>query len=154
MIKMMTQSLDYPHSFWRVGVRLQTRSVIRLGCTNLITTSSNFDVFVKLFNLRFYFISKSWFRAKPDLQLLIFHSLFREKSLFSKISNDFIACDLRFGSPIQSPSFAYLHYTLCNVHTRYRSLHLCFATRIFRVVAYNIAKVQSIRCIASSLKLL
>ena len=47
---------------------------------------------------------------------------------------------------------------MCNMHTRYRSLHLSIVDAPSRAVAYNIAKVQSnkiyTRCIASSLKFL
>ena len=41
-----------------------------------------------------------------------------------------------------------------NMHSRYRSLHLNIVGAPSRAVAYNIAKQQNIRCIASSLKFL
>ena len=85
-------------------------AVTRLSCTNLLTTSPNFDVLVKLFTLRIksFSFSKSWLRAKSDPQLLIFYSLTHKKSLFSKISDDVIARDLRFSPPpIQNPDYAY-----------------------------------------------
>ena len=40
------------------------------------------------------------------------------------------------------------------MHTRYRSMHLSIVGAPSRAVAYNIAKQQNIRCIASSLKFL
>ena len=40
------------------------------------------------------------------------------------------------------------------MHTRYRLFHLSSVETPSRVVAYNIAKQQNIRCIASSLKFL
>ena len=40
------------------------------------------------------------------------------------------------------------------MHTRYRSLHFSIVGAPSRAVAYNIAKQQNIRCIASSLKFL
>ena len=46
---------------------------------------------------------------------------------------------------------------MCDMHTRYQSLHLSFVGASSRAVGYNIAKMQSnkiIRCIASSLKFL
>ena len=47
---------------------------------------------------------------------------------------------------------------MCNMHTRYRSLHFSIVGKPLLAVAYNIAKVQSnkiyIRCIASSPKFL
>ena len=43
-------------------------------------------------------------------------------------------------------------YAPGNMHTRYRSLHLSIVGAPSRAVAYNIAKQQNIRCIASSLK--
>ena len=43
-----------------------------------------------------------------------------------------------------------MHQTMCNVLTRYQLLHLCILCAPLLVVAYNTAKVQNIRCIASS----
>ena len=43
---------------------------------------------------------------------------------------------------------------MCNMHTRYRLLHLSIVDAPSRAVAYNIAKQQNIRCITSSLKFL
>ena len=84
-------------------LRPQALSVPRLSCTNFLSTSPNFDMLVKLFNLRFSFpFSKSWLRAKSDPQHLIFHSLSHANSLFSKISEDVIACDLQF-CPLPNP---------------------------------------------------
>ena len=82
-------------------LHLLAPSVTRLSCTNLLTPSPNFDMLVKLFNLRFYSFpfSKSWLRAKSDLKRLIFYSLSHKKSLFSKISDDVNACDLWFSPP-------------------------------------------------------
>ena len=45
-------------------------------------------------------------QAQPDPQLLIFHSFSRKKSLFLKISDGVIACDLRFG-PRPNPNQGY-----------------------------------------------
>ena len=45
-----------------------------------------------------------------------------------------------------------MHLTMCNTHTRYRLLHLSTVDALSQAVAYNIAKQQNIRCIASSLK--
>ena len=43
---------------------------------------------------------------------------------------------------------------MCNVHTTYVLLHLCIVKRtLFRVVAYDIAKVRNICCIASNLQI-
>ena len=47
-----------------------------------------------------------------------------------------------------------MHLTMCNIRTRYRSLHLSIVGAPSRAVTYNIAKQQNIRCIASSLKFL
>ena len=33
--------------------------------------------------------------------------------------------------PIQNPGYAYMHQTMCNMHTRYRLLHLCIVMRTF-----------------------
>ena len=85
-------------------LHLQAASVTRLSCTNLLTTSLYFDMLVKLFNLRFqsFHFTKFWLRAKSNSQLLILHFLSHNKSLFSKISDDVVACDLWF-SPIANP---------------------------------------------------
>ena len=94
---------------WLGGRSLvQASSVNCLSCTNLLTTSPNFDMLVKLFNLQFYSFpfSKSWLRAKSDSQLLIFHSLPHKKSLFTRIFDDVIVCDLRFGPPPQFKTLA------------------------------------------------
>ena len=46
-----TKNYEKSPSDW--GLRFQPPSVIRLNCTSLLTTSPNFDIFVKLFNLTF-----------------------------------------------------------------------------------------------------
>ena len=43
---------------------------------------------------------------------------------------------------------------MCNMHSRYRLSHLSIVDSPSQAVAYNIAKQQKIRCIASSLKFL
>ena len=84
--------------------------MIRLSCSNLLTASPNFDILVKIFTCSSSPspLAKSWLRAKPYPQLT-FHSLSRKNSLFSKISDDIIACNLRFAPPhpIQKPGYAY-----------------------------------------------
>ena len=62
--------------------------------TNLLTTSPNFDMLVILFNL---------------------HSLSHKKSLFSKISDDVIACDLRFSLPPNPKSWLQLCIKPCAI---------------------------------------
>ena len=47
-----------------------------------------------------------------------------------------------------------MHQTMSNMHTIYRFLHLSIVDAPSRAVAYNIAKQQNIRFIASSLKFL
>ena len=76
-----------------------------------------------------------------------------KKSLFSKISDDVIACNLQFGPPNPKsllrlcikPCAMWIPDTYCYIFVL---LHAPL-----RVVAYNIAKVQNICCIASSLKI-
>ena len=90
----------------------------------------------------------------PDPQLLIFHSSSHKSSLFSKISDDVITCDLRFGLP-NPKSWLRLCIkpcVMCIPDTCCCIMVLLHAP--FRVVVYNITKVQNIRCIASSLKIL
>ena len=88
--------------------------MIRLNGTNLLTTSPNFDTFVKFLTCGSSPcpLAKSWLRAKPDPKLLIFYSLPHKKSLFSKISDYVIACDLRFAPP-QSKILYALNHVQC-----------------------------------------
>ena len=94
----------------RRGVPLSRSPVcdaFELHKLSLLTTSSNLNNFGKLFN--FWFkptsLAKFWKRAMPRPRLLILHSavsLSHKKSLFSKILDDVIACDLPVG-PCPSP---------------------------------------------------
>ena len=72
----------------------QALSVTRLSYTNLLTTSPNFDMLVILFNL---------------------HSLSHKKSLFSKNTDDVIACDLRFSPPPNPKSWQQLCIKPCAI---------------------------------------
>ena len=47
-----------------------------------------------------------------------------------------------------------MHLTMCKVHTRCGRCILILLCARSQVVAYNIAKMQNIRCIASTLKVL
>ena len=127
------QTLIASGGWW---LRPQALSVTRLSYTNLLTTSPNFDMSVILFNL---------------------HSLSHKKSLFSKIPDDVIACDLRFSPPPTPKSWLQLCIKPCAIcipdtgccillmltHHHERSLQHC-----------KDAKQQNIRCIASSIKFL
>ena len=88
---------------------------------------------------------------------MIFHSLSHQNFLFSKTSDDVIACDLRFSPPpIQNPGYAYaLNYVQYAYQISVIASSIVGAP--LRAVAYNTAKVQkqqNICCIASSLKFL
>ena len=74
----------------------------RLSCTNLLTTSPNFYMLVKLFKLAVLVFSLLQLLVTCSIRprLLIFYSFSHKKSLFSKISDDVIACDLRFNPPL------------------------------------------------------
>ena len=54
-------------------------------------------------------LSKSWLSAKTTASDLLFYDIFApQKVPFLKISDDVIACDLRFGPPpIKNPGYAY-----------------------------------------------
>ena len=92
-------------------------------------------------------LTKSWLRAKPDPQLLIFHSLSHKKSLFLRIFDDVNPCDLRFGSPFPNKK-SWFHQcikpcAMCVPDTGCCIFLLLRAAS--RMVAYNIAKMQNIR---------
>ena len=83
------------------GLRPQTPSVIRLSYTSLLTKSPNLDILEKFFNFWFKFSSFNNILVTCQLrpQIVILHfiiCLSNRKSLFLKISDDVIACDLQF----------------------------------------------------------
>ena len=127
--------------------------MIRLSCTNLLT-SPDFYIFVKPLTCSSSPSSseKSWLWVKPELQLLIFHSLSHKNSFF--FENFWWRHCMWFAvwpSPNQNPGYAYAFIRLESAYQK-RLLHLCIVTRTYRVFAYNIVKVQNISCIASTLK--
>ena len=96
-------------------------------------------------------------------RFLIFYSTVsssHKKLRFSKISDDAIACDLRFAlppPPIQNPGYTFA-WNHVHMYTRYQSMHLCivFVTRTFTSGCLYHCKgaKYTVRCIASSLKVL
>ena len=83
------------------GLRSYAPSVTCFSCTNLLTTSPNLDRIKKFLICRSSpsLLANSGFEPNQSPQFLIFHSLFHNKYLFSKTSDDVIACDLRYSLP-------------------------------------------------------
>ena len=136
-------------------LRPHAPSVSCLSCTNLLTTSPNLDRIEKFWTCG----SSPSFIANPGYepnQTPSFWSLILctiKSPSFQKLLMTSLH-DLRFSPPHNSKSRPRL-WKMCNMHTRYRSLHRSIVGAPSRVGCLQHckgAKQQNIRCIASSLK--
>ena len=100
---------------WRL--RPQALSVTRLSCTNLLTTSSNFDILVNFLTWGFSLFPLAnpgyVLNQPPTFWSFILYPT--KKYLFSRPSSDVIACDLRFSPPPNSKSWLRLCIKPCAI---------------------------------------